>query len=92
MGRAGRIVPKRLGEKLKAIRENLGVETYEEMITRLDYQETQIYRSAIYEYEKGTRVPFLPILLRYARLANVSTDVLIDDELDLPANSPPEIK
>jgi len=32
----------------------------------------------------GTREPPLPILLRYARLAGISTDVLIDDDLKLP--------
>jgi hypothetical protein len=32
--------------------------------------------------------PPLMILLQYARAANVSTDVLIDDELDLTAKLP----
>jgi hypothetical protein len=27
----------------------------------------------------------LPVLLRYVRMVRISTDVLIDDELDLPA-------
>lgn len=38
----------------------------------------------ISEYESGKREPQLMILLAYARAAGVSTDVLIDDELDLP--------
>jgi transcriptional regulator with XRE-family HTH domain len=37
------------------------------------------------EFERGLREPSLLALLQYARLAGVSTDVLIDDELDLPA-------
>jgi hypothetical protein len=35
-------------------------------------------------YETGKQEPDLIILLRYARLAGVSTDVLIDDGLKLP--------
>ena len=31
------------------------------------------------EYESGVREPDLLVLLRYARLAHVSVDVLIDD-------------
>jgi hypothetical protein len=33
----------------------------------------------------GTGEPPLAVLLDYARIANVWVDVLIDDELDLPA-------
>jgi hypothetical protein len=36
------------------------------------------------EYESGRRDPNLMVLLRYARLANVSVESLIDDELELP--------
>ena len=41
-------------------------------------------RASISGYERGDREPPLPILLRYARLAKVSTDFLIDDDLDVP--------
>jgi hypothetical protein len=41
-------------------------------------------RNYISAFELGTREPPLPVLLAYARLAGISTDVLIDDELDLP--------
>ena len=30
--------------------------------------------------------PALPTLLKYARAITISTDVLIDDELELPSN------
>lgn len=36
--------------------------------------------------------PPLPVLLSYARLVGSSTDVLIDDELDLPGKLPGEPK
>jgi len=48
--------------------------------------EKKVFASAISGYELGTREPSLPVLLRYARLAKVSTDVLIDDKLTLPQN------
>ena len=37
----------------------------------------------IYEWKTGIRQLDLPALLAYARLTGVSTDVLIDDEMDL---------
>lgn len=41
-------------------------------------------RASISGYERGEREPPLPTLLAYARLAEVSTDLLIDDDLDVP--------
>jgi transcriptional regulator with XRE-family HTH domain len=45
----------------------------------------QLFRSNISQYERGHRVPSPPVLLAYARLVNVDLEVVIDDELDLPA-------
>lgn len=39
-------------------------------------------------YEQGRREPTALTLLRYARLANVRVEVLIDDALDLPVTLP----
>ena len=36
------------------------------------------------QFEKGTREPSLLVLLAYAKLAGISTDLLIDDGEDLP--------
>ena len=44
-------------------------------------------RVSISGYERGEREPPLPVLLAYSQLANVSTDILINDEFtieDLP--------
>ena len=82
MGRAERTKPKRLGEKLKMIRESLGL-SFEEMITLLNYSQIPLYRANIFRYETGKLEPPLQILLRYARLVNISTDELIDDEINL---------
>lgn len=83
MGRSARYIPKRLGEKLKKIRLDLKIDTYEEMIRRLDCLETPLHPSGIYLFETGEREPTLNVLLKYARLGNVSVDVLIDDNLNL---------
>ena len=88
MGRAERAKPKFLADKLKAIRRGLNVRTYDLMIARLNYPELPLNRSSIAQYEKGEREPPLPVLLRYARLANVYLEVLVDDELDLPDELP----
>lgn len=81
MGRGYGMRVRRLGEKLRHIRTALGL-TQVEMLARLDAG-TAIYQSHISEYELGKREPPLPVLLRYARLVNLSCDELIDDEIDL---------
>ena len=86
MGKKARRKPERLAEKLTRIREALGL-SQSEMLRRLGVED-QIDYTAISKYELGRNEPSLIILLQYARVANVSTDVLIDDRLDLPAKLP----
>jgi transcriptional regulator with XRE-family HTH domain len=90
MGAAARIKPKRLAEKLRQVREALGL-SQTEMLRRLGFEELIAYHR-ISNYELGTGEPPLPVLLAYARLAGVSTDILIDDELELPAKLPARSK
>lgn len=85
-----RFRPERLGEKLREIRLALGL-SQTEMVKRLGLEDA-IWYTQISSYELGRRDPPLMILLQYARAANVSTDVLIDDALDLPANLPAKSK
>ena len=82
MGRSSRPKPERLAAKLLQIRNALNV-SQAEMVKRLDYP--KIHPAHVSGYERGDREPPLPVLLRYARLVKISTDVLIDDEMDLPA-------
>lgn len=86
MGRGTRPRPERLAEKLMQIRTSLSL-SQNGLIRRLGFEGviTQDYISA---YEKGKREPPLPVLLQYARTANVLVEVLIDDELDLPHKLP----
>jgi len=57
------------------------------MLRRLQ-AEDQIDYTTISKYELGRNEPPLMILLQYARVAGVPTEVLIDDELDLPEKLP----
>ena len=84
MGRYHRQKPARLAEKLLYIRQALGL-SQNEMIRRLGLED-DITQSRISGYELGTREPSLPTLLKYARSVGISTDVLIDDEIDLPTD------
>jgi len=86
MGRYSRQKPARLAEKLLHIRTALGL-SQNEIIRHMGLDDV-LTQSRISGYELGTREPSLPTLLMYARLAGVSTDVLIDDEIDLPGMLP----
>jgi len=84
MARGVRLKPKRLTQKLIQIRLSLGL-SQNELIKRLEVDLTQ---NRISEYETGKGEPPLPVLLKYARVAGVCVDMLIDDDLDLPAKLP----
>jgi transcriptional regulator with XRE-family HTH domain len=76
----------RLPEKLLQVRLAFGI-SQTEMLKRLDVEDMIVY-NRISDYELGNREPPLPILLRYARVAGVGMEVLVDDELDLPEKLP----
>jgi transcriptional regulator with XRE-family HTH domain len=81
MGIASTFKPKRLAEKLIQIRAALDL-SQNEMVSRLGFG-NDFTREELSAFERGRQPPLL-VLLRYARCIGVSTDVLIDDELDLP--------
>jgi transcriptional regulator with XRE-family HTH domain len=78
--------PERLSEKLRQIRQALGL-SQAEMLRRLGVEDLIAYHS-ISKYELGLREPPLVILLQYARAAGVSMETLADDDLDLPDRLP----
>ena len=80
----------RLGEKLLQIRMALGL-SQSEMLRRLGYEES-VHYTRISDYERDQRVPPLPLVLEYARAAGVHMEDLIDDELDLPAKLPGNVR
>ncbi|HEX8148382.1 MAG TPA: hypothetical protein VF591_14480 [Pyrinomonadaceae bacterium] len=86
MGKGRRRRPKFLGEKLRTIREKLDL-SQNGMLRHLvlDDEFTQAELSA---YERGVREPPLHVILSYSMAARVWVNVLIDDELELPARIP----
>ena len=80
MGRSRRNKPRRLGEKLLAVRRRLQL-SQTQMARAL---ELKVHYSAVSNYELGTREPDMPLVLRYARLAGIPVETIMDDEMDLP--------
>ena len=80
MGRVRRNKPLKLSEKLLAIRKRLQM-SQTEMARAL---ELKVHYSAVSNFELGTREPDLLIVLRYARLAGVPVEAIIDDQMNLP--------
>lgn len=90
MGRASRPKPTRLAEKLVLIRAALGL-SQNGLIRQMGLTD-ELLREEISLFEHGVRVPPLPVLLQYARAANVYVDALIDDAVDLPEYLPAKSK
>lgn len=84
--KAARRGPARLAEKLKVVRIGLGL-SQNGMLQKLGFAE-EYDRTEIAHYERGNREPTLPVLLAYARAANIYMEVLVDDELNLPDELP----
>jgi transcriptional regulator with XRE-family HTH domain len=82
--------PEHLAEKLKQIRLTLGL-SQSQMLRRLGLEEVIPY-TKISHYELGRRLPSFMELLRYAEAAGVCTDVLLRDDLELPAKLPSKPK
>lgn len=83
MGRSFRSRPKKLGAKLRLIRTRLGL-TQPQMIEKLAVKNEPLRAASISGYELGQREPPLLVLLRYARIAGVSMETLVDDKLKMP--------
>ena len=79
MGNAKGGRPRRLPEKLFAVREKL-VASQNEMARLVGLG---MSGARISEYERGIREPNLTVLLAYAKAAEISTDDLIDDSVEL---------
>ena len=78
MGTTKRPYPRKLAKKLKQIRMAVGF-SQTEIAKSLGVKD----RVSISLYENGKREPPLPTLLNYARFAQTSVEVLIDDKLQL---------
>jgi transcriptional regulator with XRE-family HTH domain len=74
--------PRRIGEKLHQIRLMLEL-SQNGIIARMGL-ERELKRTSVSNFERKRRVPSLLVLLRYARVAGICLEVLVDDELELP--------
>lgn len=90
MGKGSRPKPERLAEKLRDIRLALGL-SQPEMHRRLGLEDEVEYTN-ISKYELGRNEPPLTTLLKYARIAGVHLEDIVDDELDLPTRLPGNVR
>lgn len=93
MGSRKRPRAMRLHEKLRQVREAYNL-SQSEIISRLGLS-SELKQSDVSAFErdpadKWSREPALPHLLRYARMAGVAVEVLIDDEMELPDRLDPD--
>lgn len=79
--------PDRLSEKLRQIRERLGL-SQSQMVTRLGLD---MKASRISQYETNDREPSLKTLLEYAYAAGLHLEDIVDDDLDLPDKLPGKV-
>jgi transcriptional regulator with XRE-family HTH domain len=70
--------PKLLAKKLKAIREERGW-TQQQMAQQLGKTPSPPDGAMISRFERGEREPNLFVIVAYCGVAQISTDVLIDD-------------
>jgi transcriptional regulator with XRE-family HTH domain len=76
--------PDRLAEKLLQIRKALGLSQREIAEQLSERAGVAITHKNISKYERDKSVPFIEVVLAYARLANVEMNQIVDDDVDLP--------
>jgi transcriptional regulator with XRE-family HTH domain len=86
MGKTPRMKPRRLPEKLRQIRERLGL-SQNGLIHQLGFEDVLV-QASISGYESGTREPPLPVLLRYSEVSGIWLNSIVDDRVDLPDTLP----
>jgi transcriptional regulator with XRE-family HTH domain len=92
MGKANRPRPERLAEKLLTIRQKIdGGLSQNEMLRKLGLED-DLERDRISKYERDTLEPPWYVLLRYAKVANVYLEAIVDDHVDLPESLPSKKK
>ncbi len=85
--RSPRPRPRRLAEKLFEIRTRLGL-SQEQMAEALTDKDSPVHSGNISRFERDEREPSLLVILRYAQLAGIPVDVLINDKMNLPKRLP----
>ncbi len=87
MGRKTKPQPEKLAAKLKQVRNMLDL-GQAPLAGALTCEQSPVLPSHVSAFELGKRQPSLITIVRYARLAGISTDALIDDDMELPFRLP----
>ena len=80
--------PAHLAAKLRKIRKTLDL-TQSQLARKVD---VVTGASRISEYENGTRVPDMITVLRFAKLARIKMEMLVDDQMELILPQPKTTK
>lgn len=75
-----------LARKLRQIRMAMCL-SQNEMIRTMSMAGS-LLREEVSDFERNKRIPSLEVVLAFARAAGISVEVLIDDDLKLPAKLP----
>jgi|ERR1051326_7064504 transcriptional regulator with XRE-family HTH domain len=86
MGKAPQAKPKHLARKLKQARERLRV-SQNGLIALMGLTE-HLTQAEVSAFERGKRIPPLPILLKYSEVTRVWMNAFVDDEMKLPERLP----
>ena len=87
---AARPRPRRLANKLRQIRDTLGLS--QSQLHRQLRVESEIPYTRISDYELDKNEPTLMVLLEYARVAGVHLEEIVDDRMELPSKLPGVVK
>jgi transcriptional regulator with XRE-family HTH domain len=83
--KGGRTRQRKLAQKLRIIRESLGL-SQGQLVKEFGLE--RLTRGNISMYELGEREPPIYVLLAYGKAANICMDTLLDDAFDLPPTIP----
>jgi len=86
MGKASQPKPAHLAKKLKQARKKLKV-SQNGLIALMGLTE-QLTQAEVSAFERGKRVPPLPVLLKYSEITRVWINGFVDDSLNLPDKLP----
>jgi transcriptional regulator with XRE-family HTH domain len=90
MGRASQTKPARLADKLLQIRTALSL-SQNGLIRHIGLQGL-LTQADVSAFERGIRIPSLPVLMCYAKVEGVYIDWLVDDDLSLPKKLPARVR
>jgi transcriptional regulator with XRE-family HTH domain len=86
MGKASQPKPAHLARKLKQAREKLKL-SQNGLIALMGLTD-ELTQAEVSAFERGKRVPPLPVLLKYSEVTRVWMNAFVDDDVKLPERLP----